>query len=451
MPSSTTKMTEGHRAWLYPAAGEGRPGVAAAEAALPSSSRTSTAGAGGHPPDAARRWQRITATYEHLFREFTAAPTPPHRPMSFPFSPHTSKESDVPHPTSDLTACSAADERAARIAAVLTGRYRLRPSQVVPLPLGQGTINFRAETPARHVFVKNYLPGADLDGERAAITSSTRALRAGIPAAPVLLNDDGDSIDTSTDLPVSVWKWMPGHVAMSMSPPQLAAAGAALGRIHHLFAHPPASTTSAVDTWRAMDVNGLAVTIDQLLAIIGERLDDDTADNFARQAQRTLRERRDMLHCIPELLADLPGDLTVQAVHGDYAPVNLMFTGDTLSAVLDFRPPDPPFLLAYDLGRIAFYPNTVTTSAAWPDAAATLIRAYRQANPSVPAVDIRACGRVALLQLLGSLYGVRQHYLKPGLFQQDLDQFWLSRQHTAAVLLANLAATDRLLADLARS
>lgn len=339
-------------------------------------------------------------------------------------------------------------ERGGRIAAVLADRYGLRSCALTYLPIGQGTINFRAvRHDGREVFVKNYPPGTDLAAERAGIGLSMRALRAGIPAAPVLPNTDGEVLDSSTDLPVSVWQWMPGQVALRMSPAQLGAAGTELGRIHALFAELPATSTRAVEQWRTVDVDGLAVTIDHLLDIIAARIRDGAADAFDLQAQRTLRDRHDVLNSIPALLAELPDNLTVQVLHGDFSPVNLLFTGEALSAVLDFRPPDPPFLLAYDLGRVAFYPNTVATDPAWPQAAAALISAYRQANPDVPDLDIRACGRVALLQLLTSLYGVRQHYLKPGLFQDDLDEFWLLRQRTASVLLSDLAITDALLSD----
>jgi alkylhydroperoxidase family enzyme len=137
-----------------------------------------------------------------------------------------------------------------------------------------------------------------------------------------------------------------------------------------------------------------------------------------------------------------------QVLHGDYSPVNILFDGDELTAVIDFRPPDP-FLIAYDLGRMAFYPNTVTRDKNWPKAAATLIRGYLQTNPTVLAIDIRACARVALRQLLGSLYGVTQHYLKPGLFPDELDEFWFLRHRTASTLLEHLADTDDLLAELA--
>lgn len=215
------------------------------------------------------------------------------------------------------------------------------------------------------------------------------------------------------------------------------------------FAPLPASSGLApqVASWHSVDLTGLSATIDRLLAIIAERKARGAADEFDTTAEQTLAERRTTLWRIPSLLSELP-ELTAQVLHGDYSPVNILFDGDELTAVIDFRPPDP-FLIAYDLGRMAFYPNTVARDRAWPKAAATLIRGYLQTNPTVPAIDIRACARVALLQLLGSLYGVKQHYLKPGLFPHDLDEFWLLRHSAASTLLGHLADTDDLLAELA--
>lgn len=61
-----------------------------------------------------------------------------------------------------------------RLAAVLAERYGLEPCQLTQLPIGQGTVNYRADCADREVFVKNYPHHADLPGERAAI-----GLRAG--------------------------------------------------------------------------------------------------------------------------------------------------------------------------------------------------------------------------------------------------------------------------------
>jgi homoserine kinase type II len=156
-----------------------------------------------------------------------------------------------------------------------------------------------------------------------------------------------------------------------------------------------------------------------------------------------------MVDRLPALTAALPR-LSSQLVHGDYATPNLLFADPRLAAVLDFEPPDP-FLPAYDLGRIAFSADTVAkgTRAGWLESAQALVSAYRLANPLLPAADVRACGRIALIQLIRSLYGVREHYLQPAFLQQDLDDYWTSRQQTAATLLARLAEVDDMLAAIA--
>ncbi len=241
---------------------------------------------------------------------------------------------------------------------------------------------------------------------------------------------------------MSVWEWMPGRVITGkLTTAQHEQAGAALGRIHAAFAELPASKGPApqVREWRTVEVDELSATISRLLAVIAQRAASGESEAFDTEAARTLAERCGVIDRIPGLLAELP-ELTAQVLHGDYSPVNLLFNGERLSAVLDFRPPDP-FLISYDLGRMAFYPNTVAGDPDWTSAARTLITAYQQANPGVAAA-------VALLQLLGSLYGVKQHYLKPGLFQDDLDEFWLLRHRAAGILLSSLADTDALLHSL---
>ena len=80
------------------------------------------------------------------------------------------------------------------------------------LPIGQGTVNYRAACDGRDVFVKSYPPGTDLPGERAAIDLSALAGKHGVPVAPLIKARDGQLIDTSGSTAVSVWDWMPGTV-----------------------------------------------------------------------------------------------------------------------------------------------------------------------------------------------------------------------------------------------
>ncbi|SDI49948.1 homoserine kinase type II [Sinosporangium album] len=341
------------------------------------------------------------------------------------------------------------------VATVLADRYGLPVQDVARQPIGQVTINYRVTlADGRQVFVKRYPSEARLNDERGTIRLATAARRAGIPGAPVLANRSGEVIDTSSSLAVSVWDWMPGHVAAHLTPAQLATAGRTLGRLHAVFSGLTTESGlviggrhDAAHAWRHVDLPGMYATIDRLLDLIDQRERDGHADAFDSRARDTLIERRAMLTCIPALMADLPEQLTSQLIHGDYAPVNLLWTGDTLTAVLDYAPP-VPFLAAYDLGRMAFYPHTVTGAPTWPDAADTFVAGYLTAHPAVPAADVRACGRIALLQLLTSLYGVKQHYLAPGLDQRALDEFWLLRHQAARTLLDHLDATDTLLADL---
>src|SRR5687767_13932733 len=92
------------------------------------------------------------------------------------------------------------------IMSVLTTQYGLSPQWLAQLPIGQGTINYRATCIDREVFVKNYPGDANLDGERGAIALSDLAGRHGIPVAGLVRNRDGDVIDTSSNHAVSVWE-----------------------------------------------------------------------------------------------------------------------------------------------------------------------------------------------------------------------------------------------------
>lgn len=339
------------------------------------------------------------------------------------------------------------------VAPALANRYDLPTPSLTRVGVGQNTLNLRARSGDRQMFVKAYPTGTDLDAEREAIGLSELAGSHGIPVARIIYNQDGQTVDTSTAVAFSVWEWIPGTVVTDLGDLECAQAGRVLGRIHAVFAGLPRSTdtdaTVPLRSWRTIDVSALDSTIDRLLGVIDDRTRTGITDPFDAPAARTLAERRTMLTHLPDLAAQIPETLTVQVLHGDYSPVNLLFTDGHLSAVLDFSPPRPD-LLAYDLGRMAFYPNTVTSRHDWPDAARTFIAAYLATNPGATAADVRACGRIALIQLLRSLYGVKQHYLAPGLDQAALDDFWLLRHQAASTLLEHQADIDRMLNDLAR-
>ena len=337
-----------------------------------------------------------------------------------------------------------------RVPEVLASAYGLVVDRVSRIPIGEGTVNVRARSVGgRELFVKVYPAGVDLGAERAAIGLSAVAGRAGVPVAVPVPDRDGHLLTVASGNAVSVWGWVPGRtLAADPTPARYQAAGAALGRLHAALAGLPASSGPApqVEQWRHPDVAALRLRIDGLLAESADRIDRGLGDPFDVTAAETLTERRESLHHVPRLLADLP-ELSAQVLHGDYSAPNLLFDGDRLAAVVDFTPPDP-FLVSYELGRIAFTPDTVTGDLDWEDTALAVVAAYVGTNPAVSPVDVRACARVTAVHLLASLYGVEDHYRTPGRFQDDLDRFWVRRHRTVAALLARLPVLEERLHEL---
>lgn len=334
------------------------------------------------------------------------------------------------------------------LAGMLRAHYDLHAEQITRLPIGQGTINYRVDTAERTVFVKHYPPDTDLDAERAGIAMSCLAGRAGVPVASPRTSVQGDVLINQDGFAVSVWDFVPGStIAGRLTHSQLTATGAALGRVHRTFADQPArSEVSETGGWLAFDPGPTLTTVETLLDIVVQRRREGQGDEFDAVAERTLIQRRDQLPAVTELLAGLP-ELSSQVLHGDYSAVNLLFDGDRLTAVLDFCPPEA-FLVAWELGRIAFDPRTVVLDPGWLDSAQVLVAAYLTQNPTVRPADIACCGRIALIQLIRSLYGVKQHYQGHGLLQDDLDRFWSLRHQAATTLLTHLNAVEHALGEL---
>ena len=166
------------------------------------------------------------------------------------------------------------------------------------------------------------------------------------------------------------------------------------------------------------------------------------ADAFDRRTASLLLRRLDLLPRAASLLASLP-PLARQVVHGDYSIWNILFRRGELIAVVDFRPPDR-FLPAFEIGRAALAPETVTAGPGWRDKALAFVEAYCRANRDIGRSDVEFAPHVWAVQLVRSEYGVRQHYCGPVERQADLDRFWLRRCEAADLILDDL---DRLSAS----
>ena len=212
----------------------------------------------------------------------------------------------------------------------------------------------------------------------------------------------------------------------------MAQAGSTLGRLHKCLRRVRSTFRDISEEWLALDEGRKRTALERYLATIARR---EEQDDFDRRTATLLQRRLELLPKAVALLASLP-PLTRQVVHGDYSVWNILFRDAELAAVVDFRPPEP-FLPAFEIGRAALNPETMTAGP-WLDKALAFVEEYCRANPDIALSDIRFAPHVWAIQLVRSEYGVRQHYFRPLEQQADLDRFWFQRCETAEVILDNL-------------
>lgn len=220
---------------------------------------------------------------------------------------------------------------------------------------------------------------------------------------------------------------------VALSRAQMAQAGSTLGRLHRHLRTVRSTFRDISDEWLALDEARKRAQLEHHLETIARRKEQD---DFDRRSAALLHRRVDLLPRIVALLASLP-PLTRQVVHGDYSVSNILFRDAEVAAVVDFRSPEP-FLPAFEIGRAALNPETLTAGP-WLDKSLTFVEEYCGANVDIALSDIRFAPHVWAIQLVRSEYGVRQHYVAPLEYQPDLDQFWFRRCEAAELILDNLA------------
>ncbi|XUY30482.1 phosphotransferase (plasmid) [Agrobacterium sp. rho-8.1] len=334
---------------------------------------------------------------------------------------------------------------------VLANQYGFSDAKLSRLNFGEGGYNFKAVGNGYTVFVKQYVQRSNLGAENEAIEATELARRSGVPTPQIIENKFGHRIDKSTNHSLSVWSWIDGEVKKrGLEQVHYREIGEVLGRIHRTFANIAQAKSSPQKTirWFDISVTNLRTEISSLEKRVSEKIRNGFAEDFDRNALLQLATRRTQLDELLPLLQSLP-PLTSQVLHGDYSLVNILFSSGRLAAVVDFRPPEA-FLIAYELGRIAFYPNTVEGTNDWLDYARLVVEGYCTTNPEVNPNDIRASARVALIQLLKSLYGIKEHYNGGGLLQEELDEFWRLRHIAATKLLRDIDRADRVMSEISK-
>ena len=302
---------------------------------------------------------------------------------------------------------------------------------------GCGTRNWCLHAAEGWFFIKEYPGQINVDEERQALDLARYARDCGIPTPRVIATRSEDLICRNDDATFVLFEWADGCTAKrSLSLEQMAQAGRVLGDMHRHFSTLDSRLPSDTSRWLRFDA------ADKLSEI----------DHYIHHPTKTragqLRQRDTSL-----------ADRTQTARSGssqDASPPHPHNSGDTqrlwpperdvqrhrVSAVVDFQPPRP-FLIAYEVGRIAFGPENFTSSG-WMEKASVLIRAYCRAH-RVAIHDICFAPHIWLVQLIRSMYGVKQHYTRPVELQDALDRFWFQRAHAAQTLFAKLGTAQAIL------
>ena len=125
------------------------------------------------------------------------------------------------------------------VAELLSVVYDLRPVEIVRIPAGTATINYRViDDAGDHWFAKVYRDPTRLERERAAVELAEFARAGGVPVPSVRRTRDGELIKDSGPLPMSVWEFVTEAETAEggLTGDRWPAVGTMLGRLHRRLA-----------------------------------------------------------------------------------------------------------------------------------------------------------------------------------------------------------------------
>lgn len=314
----------------------------------------------------------------------------------------------------------------------LAEHYDLHVLRLARIHQGHGTQNWLATTDAGRFFLKQYPADANWADEDEALRLGEHSRVHGVPVPAVRQTRAGRLLCAGPGPVFALFDYIAdADSGGPVSADRMVRAGEALGQLHRLFRDYPRPGDDEAAEWLAFDLERKRSEVDHYLS---ETRAKPRPDPFDVRSEPVLVRRKELLPVAARILEWLPA-LTSQVVHGDFSPPNLLFRGPMVAGVVDFRPPRP-FLVAYELGRIALSPENLARPD-WRAGAAALVDAYCSAHDAPPE-DVRCAPRVWLAQLIRSTYGVREHYTRPAPFQRELDEFWFRRAEAAEVILRHL-------------
>jgi len=326
---------------------------------------------------------------------------------------------------------------------VVASAYGFRAFRsVVQVATGDEASVWRAETERGPVCLKVLRSGRDTTdfGRRAMLMEHLRS--AGLPFPRLIENANGGALTTFGSETVGTWAWSNGSVQPSFDHASARSASRLLARLHLALLRQPHIRAGEDGSPRWL-TESAAVAADTCLALLEAISQLRRLHPVDLRYQSALRERLDDLKSVDDLRRSMP-QLTSQLVHYDYTRPNLLFENRCVVAVLDLKGHVAPPI--WELGKIAFEPQTVVQSADWLEVACAATAEYCAEDPRA-FTTVWSCARAVVLYNMFSFWGPWQRYVEGIRAEQDdMDCYWLNRHATARLLLANLGLVEDRLA-----
>ncbi|MFI5755988.1 phosphotransferase [Streptomyces sp. NPDC051569] len=217
----------------------------------------------------------------------------------------------------------------------LLRRYRHAGEPLSCEPVAQGLLNrgYRLATTRGSYFLKHHL-----DGDHQAITrqhgATQRLQRLGVPVAPPVETDDGDTVTVIGGRCYALHPWVDGR---HRGGAQLTTAaserlGGLLGLVHICLEQVMGPDPAALP-YDSPDPADTFALIDELLAQARGRTPRSTFDDLA---EHRLTERRGLLERHAHRRPPPGAEPATGWVHGDFHPLNLLYRGAEPAAIIDW-------------------------------------------------------------------------------------------------------------------
>jgi homoserine kinase type II len=326
-------------------------------------------------------------------------------------------------------------DTAESLLAVLEREYGIAASGVRPVAEGTSTTNYRVESHVGPLFLKVYDSSSDLRQEERALALTRVAADHGVPTARLHRDRRGRLLSRGT-VCLSVWDYLDSDpTPCGHSVEQLRVLGAVIGRLHAgLGTYPGLPAIRSTHHVPTVDVERARR---RFLALSERTAHCAELSPARRDLLRTIvRQRLELVNGVVPLLEEMP-PLTHQVGHGDLAAPNVLMKEDTVTALVDFRPPERR-AVTYDLARIGLDPRTVLGQPNWIDGFVALLEAYADTNPFAQQADRQAAVRSWLAYVTCSAYPYSRLLDEPGSANQSLWQYGKDRHEAVLTVWKHL-------------